>query len=339
MIRAFSFDGRLLMNKKIFRFAFAALIVLNASPVVFAEDAPVETQLIDTMNKIFGVHAGMRANHTKGIVAEGHFKASPEAAALSKAVIFNGSTIPVTVRFSDSSGVPAMPDGNAGANPHGLAIKYHLPDGSETDMVINALHFFPVATGEEFLSLLQAIAASPKDAPKPTKLDEFIAAHPNVPKALATAQTPDSFADEIYYSVDAFIFVNKDGVKQAVRYQAVPEKIVHLDAAAAAKEAPDFLMDDLPKRLAQGPVTFHLKAQLAAPGDPTNDATKPWPDDRKLVDLGVLTIEKAAENSLEAQKQLLFLPGQVIDGIEVSDDPLIGTRDGAYAVSFSRRSQ
>ncbi len=86
-------------------------------------------------------------------------------------------------------------------------------------------------------------------------------------------------------------------------------------------------------------MTFHLKAQLAAPTDPTNDATKPWPDDRKLVDLGVLTIEKAVPDSLSAQKALLFLPGQVIDGIDVSDDPLIGTRDSAYAVSFSRRSQ
>ena len=149
--------------------------------------------------------------------------------------------------------------------------------------------------------------------------------------------TPDSFADEIYYGVNAFIFTNKDGQKQAVRYQAVPDKIVHLDEAAAAKQAPDFLIDELPQRLAKGPVSFHLKAQLAAPDDPTNDATKPWPDDRKLVDLGVLTIEKAVPNSLEAQKELLFLPGQVIDGIDVSDDPLINVRDGAYAVSFSRR--
>jgi catalase len=35
---------------------------------------------------------------------------------------------------------------------------------------------------------------------------------------------------------------------------------------------------------------------------------------------------------------LLFLPGQLTDGIEASDDPMIAVRDGAYAVSFSRRS-
>jgi len=132
--------------------------------------------------------------------------------------------------------------------------------------------------------------------------------------------------------------VNKAGEKQAFRYRLVPERSVHLDAAEAAGKAPDFLIDELPQRLKSGPVTFHLKAQLAAPGDPTNDATKPWPDDRKAVDLGVVTIDKAAANSLEAQKQLLFLPGALTDGIEESGDPLIDVRDGAYAVSFSRRN-
>ena len=78
-------------------------------------------------------------------------------------------------------------------------------------------------------------------------------------------------------------------------------------------------------------MTFHFKAQLAAAGDSTKDPSKPWPDDRKLVELGVLTIDKAVTNSDEAQKKLLFLPGQLTDGIEQSDDPLIDVRNGAYA--------
>ena len=134
------------------------------------------------------------------------------------------------------------------------------------------------------------------------------------------------------------MFVNKAGERQAVRYQMVPEHAVHLDAADAAKRAPDFLMDELPERLKRGPVTFHLKAQLAAPGDSTKDPAQPWPEERKVVDLGMLTIDKAVANSAEAQKTLVFLPGQLIDGIEPSDDPLIDVRNGAYAVSFSRRN-
>ena len=306
--------------------------------VALAQEQSVAEQIVDAMNKVFGVHPGFRANHAKGIVAEGHFNASPEAAGLSRAAQFSGAAIPVTVRFSDSTGVPDLPDGSDNANPHGMAVKFHLPDGSETDIVINSLKFFPVATGEEFRDLLLALADSPPDAAKPTKFDQFAASHPSVPAAFGTVATPDSFADEEYYSVNAFVFVNKAGERQAVRYQMLPEKVVHLDKSDAAKRAPDFLMEELPQRLKQGPVTFHFNAQLAAAGDPTKDPTKPWPETRKVVDLGVLTIDKAAENSAEVQKKLLFLPGQLTGGIEQSDDPLIDVRNEAYAISFSRRN-
>jgi len=303
-----------------------------------AEDKPIEQQLIDAMNKLFGVHPGFRANHAKGIVVTGSFKASPEAARLSRAVLFNGSPIPVTVRFSDATGIPSLPDGASAANPHGMAIKFHQPDGSDTDMVINSLKFFPVATGEDFRDLLLALAASPPNAAKPTKFEQFVASHPSVPAAIATAKTPDSFADEQYYGIDAFVLVNKAGARQAVRYQMVPERIVHLAPDDAAKRPPDFLMEELPERLKRGPVTFHLKAQLAEAGDSTKDPTVAWPEGRKVVELGVLTIDDPVPNSAEAEKTLLFLPGQLTDGIEESDDPLIDVRSGAYALSFSRRN-
>jgi catalase len=78
---------------------------------------------------------------------------------------------------------------------------------------------------------------------------------------------------------------------------------------------------------------------LAQPGDQTKDASLPWPDDRKVVDLGVLTLTKVVPNSLEAQKKLLFLPTNLTPGIELSDDPLPSLRSAAYGISFGRRSQ
>ncbi len=78
---------------------------------------------------------------------------------------------------------------------------------------------------------------------------------------------------------------------------------------------------------------------MAEPGDQTKDASQPWPDDRKIVDLGVLTLKKVVPNSLEAEKKLLFMPTSLTDGIELSDDPLPSVRAAAYAVSFGRRSQ
>ncbi len=314
----------------------SAFLGIGAAAPAAAQEAPLSVQIVDALNKIYGAHPGYRANHAKGVVVEGHFKAAPGAAKLSRAKLFDGSTIPVTVRFSDSGGLPTVPDGDAHANPHGMAIKYHLP-GGDTDMVIVSLHFFPVGSGEEFRDLLQAIADSPADAPHPNKVEQFMGAHPQAPKALGTAATPDSFADEAYYGIDAFNFVDASGTKQAVRYQMLPQKLVHLKPEDAAKKPADFLMQDLPKRLAKKPVVFHLKAQLAAAGDQTKDPSQPWPDDRKLVDLGTLTLDKAVPDSVAAEKKLLFMPTNLTDGIELTDDPLPQVRANAYAISFSRR--
>jgi catalase len=315
--------------------AITATSLLTAA-VASADEAALTTQIVDTFYKIYGTHPGFRVNHAKGVVAEGSFVATPAASALSRAALFDGSRIPVTVRFSNDGGFPSVPDG-APSNPKGMAIKFHMPGGAEVDMVILGTKFFPVATGEEFRDLLVAISQSPADAPKPTKLDQFTASHPRFPAAFATGTTPDSFADQEYRGMDAFVFVDKAGHRQAVRYIMAPEKSVHLTAEKAARKPPNFLVDDLPQRIAKKPVAFHLKVQLAAVGDQTKDPSQPWPDNRKVVDLGVLTLDTPVADSLEAQKKLLFLPNRLTDGIELSDDRLPVIRSEVYALSFARR--
>jgi catalase len=313
-------------------------IAVTVTPRVHADDVPVVVQIVDALNKRYGVHPGFRANHAKGIVVEGTFTASPEAARLSRSPLFTGKKLPVTVRFSDGGGIPTVADAAPVANPHGMAIKFRLPDGGESDLVVNAFKFFPVATPEEFRDLQLAAATSPPGAPVAPEFKAFLASHPGVAKANAALGIPASFAEEEYYGVDAFIFVDKTDHRQAFRYQITPDKVVHLSKEEAAQKSPNYLMDDLPARLAKGPVKFHLKAQLAAPGDSTKDPTIAWPADRKVVDLGVLTIERTVADSATFEKKLLFLPGRLTDGIEPSDDPLIAARDGSYAVSFGRRS-
>jgi catalase len=206
-------------------------------------------------------------------------------------------------------------------------------------MVTNSFKFFPVGTGEDFRDMLQAITASPPDAPHPNKLEQFFGTHPNAPKAIGSLPIPDSFADEEYHGIDAFIFVNKSGQRQAVRYVIAPETLVHITPEEAAKLPPNYLFDDLAKRIAQKPLVFHLKAQLAEPGDQTKDASQPWPDDRKVVNLGVLTLTKVVPDSAQVEKKLLFLPTNLTAGIELSDDPLPSVRAAAYGVSFGRRTK
>ena len=311
-----------------------------AAPAARADDVPVPEQIVNGMNKVWGSHAGFRANHAKGVVVEGSFVPTPAAAALCKASVFAGPAVPVTVRFSDATGVPNIPDGDDYASPHGMAVKFHLADGGEFDIVSNSLKFFPVATGEDFLALFQAIAATAADSPHPNALEKFVSAHPSVAAATATVATPSSLARENYFGVDAFVFTDKAGKKQAFRFQILPiAGVEHLSHDEAAKRAPNFLMQEMPARLAKAPVAYHLLAQLANPGDPTSDPTKAWPADRKTVELGTITLTRAVADSDAAQKALLFLPTNLTDGIDESDDPLIDVRSQAYAVSFSRRQQ
>jgi catalase len=310
-----------------------------STPVIDFNDNPkIDREIVDALNTRYGVHPGFRSNHAKGIVVEGSFTPTPEAAGLSRSPLFAGADLPVTVRFSDAGGMPDLHDAAPAANPHGMAIKFHLPNGVESDIVLNSLKFFTVATPEDFRDLQLAAATSPPGAPRSPQLQAFLESHPSVEKANATVGTPASFADEQYFGIDAFVFISQAGQRQAFRYIIAPEKIVHLSKGDAANKSPNYLVDDLPLRLAEGPATFHIKAQLAAPDDQTKDPTQPWPDDRKVVDLGTLTISKTVAHSDALQRTLLFTPGRLTDGIEPSDDPLIPARDGSYAESFKRRS-
>src|SRR5438132_8117498 len=137
-----------------------------------AQEAPASQksmpeQIVDAFNGVFGVHPGARSNHAKGVVVEGTFTPSASAASVSKAAHLQKqkTPVPVTVRFSDGSGLPTVPDTNE--MHRGMAVKFTLEDGSKTDLVVLSFHGFPVATAAESRDFLLAISASGPDAPKP----------------------------------------------------------------------------------------------------------------------------------------------------------------------------
>ena len=67
---------------------------------------------------------------------------------------------PVTVRFSNSTGVPLIPDNDPNANPRGFAIRFNLAEHVHTDIVSHSTDSFPTRTGQEFLEFLKALASS-----------------------------------------------------------------------------------------------------------------------------------------------------------------------------------
>jgi catalase len=318
-----------------------ALLLAIASMDAARADDPkaLPEQIVDTMNAIFGKHPGFRAVHAKGVVCEGEFTPSPSAAMLSKASHLQGKPVKATVRFSDGTGIPDIPDGVPEAGPRGMAVRFSLPEGGSTDIVTNAFNGFAVSNGEDFLAFLKAVAATGKGAAKPTPIETFLASHPKAMKvASAPKPVPASFATEPYFGVNAFEFTNAKAESKFGRYRLIPEAgTTFLDAAEAAKKAPNFLIDELGERLARGPIKFRLVVQLAAQGDKVDDATEVWPDDRPVVELGVLSITAKAADNDAAQRALAFDPTRLTDGIEASDDPLLPLRSAVYAVSRRRR--
>ena len=300
-------------------------------------------KLLEQFDAIFGVHPGFRPSHAKGAMLAGTFTPSPDAASLTRAPHALRPSTPVWVRFSNSTGLPTIPDNNPDANPRGMAVRFHLAEHSHTDIVSHATDGFPTRTGDEFLEMLRALAASdpakPSDPANPSPIEKFLGAHP---AALAFVRTPkpapSSFARETYFGVTAFHFTNTEGDTRFGRYRIVPAAgDEHLDPAAVAAKPADYLFDELRERVARGPVEFTLAVQLAEGGDVVDDATIHWPADRRVLGLGKIVLTEPVADDAAEQKRVIFDPIPRVDGIEPSADPLLELRAAIYLLSGRRR--
>lgn len=317
--------------------AISALLAI-AAPIshASADDTDPEA-LVNALNAIFGANPGMRAAHTHGYCVKGSFTPTDEAGKLTKAPHFSGKgPWPVVGRFSMGGGNPTAPNAQKD-NVRALAIHFDLGGGNQTDMVMISAPVFAAKTPAKFLELLQTVATKDKD-----KIGAFFAANPESTrqKAWLTARpVPASYATTPYFGVHTFTLTNAAGEKQIIKWKLLPKagEASLTDDEAKAKD-PDFYKPEMTERLAKGPVEFDITAILGQPGDALDDPTAFWPDDRKSVSMGTLTI-----SALEADATCdtnMFDPTNVSDGIEgPENDGIFQIRSPAYAVSFSRRNQ
>jgi catalase len=297
--------------------------------------------LIKEFDTIFGLHPGFRPAHARGIMLTGTFTPDPDAASLTRAPHIARESTPVTVRFSNSTGLPLLPDNDPNANPRGLAIRFNLAEHVHTDIVSHSTDGFPTRTGQEFLEFLRAIAASDPSKPSPSPVETFLGTHP---AALAFVQAPKpspaSFAKESYFGVSAMRFTNSNGVSRYGRYRILPDAgIEHLDDAATKAKDANYLFDELSQRIAAGPISFQIRVQMANDDDIVDDATVHWPEDRPLIRLGRIVLIALLPDNLREQKKIIFDPIPRVDGIETSADPLFELRAAVYLISGRRRRQ
>jgi catalase len=298
---------------------------------------PSSVALVDSLNGVFGKQTDGRAIQAKGIVLLGEFVSSKTAASLSKAAHLNGQHICVTVRFFDFAGIPAVSDTDGLATPRGIAVKFALPNGTQTDIVARSFNGFPTKTAEQFRELMIALGSG-AGKPPPTPADTFMAAHP-IAKSFFDhlPPPPSSYATVAHYGVNSFRFSNAKGQSRFGRYQIVPTAGIHyLSKDDVTRADPNYLSTEIKLRVVAAPATFTLQAQLAEPGDVIDDPSVAWPDSRPIVQLGEIRITRVDAQSDAAQRQLMFSPAAVIDGIEPAD-PMVAARNAAYAVSYQCR--
>jgi catalase len=297
----------------------AVLSIFATQGGLSAQSTPdLAQQIAEVMAQGPSGKAHQRYVHAKGMVCQGKFQASPDAAAISRAAHFGGESVPVAVRFSDGAPNANVADNSQDAAPRGMAIRFAT--GRAADIMAISHNGFIVGTGEDFLVLQKAIAATDSSKPHPWPIETFLGSHPRALEFVQDLnQTPVSFANESFYSNNALIFVNSKEEKRAGRYQILPENgSQYLDEATAKDLSPDYLREELSARLAKAPISFRLLLQLAEPGDQTNDGSLTWPDDRRKVELGVITLTSIAPDSAAAERKLAFDPTRLTGGIELT---------------------
>jgi|SRR5581483_2769042 catalase len=295
-------------------------------------------QLLDAFDQLQGVHAGFRPAHAKGLMCSGTFTPSAEAAKLTRAPHANQPSTPVTVRYSDSTGLPNIPDNDpARSGPRGIAVRFHLDEHLHTDIVAHSFDGFPVRTGEEFLEFLRAAAAA--GAGKPEAIGAFLAGHPNAKRFVeAPKPIPTSFAREAFFAGTAFKFTNSSGVSRHGRFRIRPNAgTEYLSNEAAAAKSPNFLFDELGPRLTKEPVKLGIFVQMAEPGDDVADASTTWPAGRTEIPFGTVTLTARVDDQAPERRKIIFDPLPRVDGIDASGDPLTQVRADIYLLSGRRR--
>jgi catalase len=299
-------------------------------------------RFVDTFEAVNGLHPGFRRNHAKGVCVTGYFASNGNAVRLSKAVVFKPGRVPVIGRFALAGGQPYVPD--LAAIVRSMALVFVLPDGEEWRTGMNNIPIFVVGTPKAFRDQLVAFQAVPATGkPDPARVHAFFARNPESARAIHTVLSrtlPAGFADSTYNSLDAFRFIDAAGNSVAVRWSMVPAHPGEASAPEAPRQDKNYLFDALISRVhqaSQQPLQWHLIITIAHPGDPTDDATIAWPENREQVDAGTLTIDHIESEETGACRDINYDPLVLPAGIAASDDPLLSARSAAYSQSFTRR--
>jgi len=281
-----------------------------------------------------GPALGHRRNHAKGICFTGTFDSNGDGAELSKARVFERGQYPVVGRFNIAGPDPHLPDPMA--QMRGLGIRIVTPDGQEWRSAMIDAPVFAAPTPQAFFAFLNAAAST-----DPTAFRQYSTAHPEIITFIDWVRNhprTESWAETRFNSLDSFVFVSAEGSRYVVRWSLIPWlPPVTIPPTELAKRDPDFLDEDITKRVAVSPQRWELVIVIANPGDPTADPTRAWPTNRRTVNVGTLMAQRIIPEADGPCRDINYDPTVLPSGITTSDDPFPAARSAAYRASYDAR--
>src|SRR5271168_483895 len=217
--------------------------------------------MINTFEKVNGEHPGFRRNHAKGVCISGYFESNGGGTVLSKAVVFLPGRVPIIGRFALAVGQPYAAD--AAHTVRSMALLFKLPDGEEWRTGMNNIPVFAVNSAQGFYDLLLASAPDPATGkPDPAKMSAFLIKHPESARAMQLIRSQpvsSGFADSTYNGLNAFRFINSQGVATPVRWSMVPVQLfVPFDTTTSTPTDRNYLFDALIANVQSHPLQWHL---------------------------------------------------------------------------------
>src|SRR5262249_14439107 len=110
------------------------------------------------------------------------------------------------------------------------------------------------------------------------------------------------------------------------------------EPAGPAPEDKKYLFNELIAQIHRQPLRWRLVLIVGQPGDPTSDASLPWPAEREQVDVGTLTLDGVESDDTSAARDINFDPLVLPAAIAPSDDPFLSARSAVYPQSYPRRA-
>jgi catalase len=291
-----------------------------------------------------------RVVHARGSGAHGYFQLYEPLPELSRAAFLNdtGVRTPVFVRFSTVVGSRGSAD--TVRDVRGFATKFYTSEGN-FDLVGNNIPVFFIQDGIKFPDIVHAVKPEPaNEIPQAQSAHDsfwdFVSLVPEsahmVMWVMSDRAIPRSYRMMEGFGVHTFRMIAASGSSVLVKFHWRPvlgaHSLVWDEAQKLGGKDPDFHRRDLWNAIETGAYPeYELGIQVMAEGDEVKygfdllDATKLVPEELVPVRrIGKMVLNRNPQNFFAETEQIAFHLGNLVPGIEVTDDPLLQARLFSY---------